>query len=817
MSPWWSPFGPTSTRDFLGGLSFTVNPQIGTCYPRREPMLVTHSQISLMSTLDGYLSQRGTTSPFMGPPTQAKDAKEKNKRNTFQLALTTDGFHSFAIFYYNNITWTTGHASNGNPCTGLGGQPAKAGFDYGDGSTFYTIPTSCSADVINVTETSNVASPGKWVFRIDNEVEQGGCEGEDLSSLRLRTSPSFISILGHVPLTLTGPCLSNASRVNCIFHDREKQVVPATVVDPATAECLVPYLYTNGRVTVELEYEILINSSIEHRNVSGYIYTIPPPDYKLNFSIHEMGSVQVTWDPENFPDEALLEMDVAQFNGTSWVDHGVLVVSVPNSGIYEGPVNNVNVLSGINQTFVASLKPLSGFEGQHWLLDNYLYSGLLHTNYGKTENTFDAWCQSWYELDPGPPTNIRPCPPLLEQAQQDLNFVRDTISGSLLEFYHPGAEASFRERNPIGQSGQQCIYKGGQILIGPPGGGTADLYSPNGILGILGHQWHDVRPWFYCCKWSANREESCRKYYAKRPSDAGTTYVPPRPGNGAGDPHITTFDLLTYTFNGVGEFWMIKDTGFGMQARMEQYVNPETQEAMYASIFTGFSFLVKGEAQVGAQNSQVKVQVQLLPQIQGGGMQVLLDSVAIDLLSDDMEPLTISHFGVFITILGRRQVTLAFSLGYTFNFISLDGVSINIEASASAQLRGLGNPRGLLGIFDGDNANDLTDPDGNILPITSNTETIHRSFGTKWKTTEADSLFSYRPGKSHASYQNEGFLPSFGTPGWSTLPENVRETCGNDQACVFDYVNTGSITFANNTKQVGFVSTKLWNLLRRLC
>uniref|UniRef100_A0AC34FLT9 NIDO domain-containing protein n=1 Tax=Panagrolaimus sp. ES5 TaxID=591445 RepID=A0AC34FLT9_9BILA len=41
------------------------------------------------------------------------DIPTRTIRNTFQATITTDGRHSFAIFYYNKIEWTTGKASNG--------------------------------------------------------------------------------------------------------------------------------------------------------------------------------------------------------------------------------------------------------------------------------------------------------------------------------------------------------------------------------------------------------------------------------------------------------------------------------------------------------------------------------------------------------------------------------------------------------------------------------------------------------------------------------------------------------------------------------
>ena len=49
---------------------------------------------------------------------------DTQRRNNYQSILATDGTTSFAILYFNKITWTTGTASGGNGC-GLGGVPAK--------------------------------------------------------------------------------------------------------------------------------------------------------------------------------------------------------------------------------------------------------------------------------------------------------------------------------------------------------------------------------------------------------------------------------------------------------------------------------------------------------------------------------------------------------------------------------------------------------------------------------------------------------------------------------------------------------------------
>ncbi|NXW52572.1 TECTA protein, partial [Nyctiprogne leucopyga] len=89
------------------------------------------------------------------------------KGNTFQAVLTTDTKTSFVIFNYGDIQWTTGEASDGDPETGLGGTPAHAGFNSGDETNFYNIPGSQTEAVINITQTSNVNVPGRWVFQVD--------------------------------------------------------------------------------------------------------------------------------------------------------------------------------------------------------------------------------------------------------------------------------------------------------------------------------------------------------------------------------------------------------------------------------------------------------------------------------------------------------------------------------------------------------------------------------------------------------------------------------------------------------------------------
>ena len=74
---------------------------------------------------------------------------------------------SFVIFLYadGRIQWTTGDNSGG--FRGLGGNEALAGINAGDGVGFVTIPRSLTTRIINIDQTSNVGTPGIWIFRVD--------------------------------------------------------------------------------------------------------------------------------------------------------------------------------------------------------------------------------------------------------------------------------------------------------------------------------------------------------------------------------------------------------------------------------------------------------------------------------------------------------------------------------------------------------------------------------------------------------------------------------------------------------------------------
>jgi hypothetical protein len=99
-------------------------------------------------------------------------ASRTDKLNAFQLILTDRSEIApgdFDVeFRYEQLEWTTGNASGGSG--GLGGVSAQVGFDAGDSTHFFKHPDSMTAEVLNLTNTSNVGEEGVWRFEIRSGV-----------------------------------------------------------------------------------------------------------------------------------------------------------------------------------------------------------------------------------------------------------------------------------------------------------------------------------------------------------------------------------------------------------------------------------------------------------------------------------------------------------------------------------------------------------------------------------------------------------------------------------------------------------------------
>ena len=126
----------------------------------------------------------------------------------------------------------------------------------------------------------------------------------------------------------------------------------------------------------------------------------------------------------------------------------------------------------------------------------------------RLERTRGAW---W--------TSLPRCPSKLcirkdgTPANPDSSKWKDPSRGGLiLSHYHPGGVFEMRSL-PVDGHGNQCVYDGnGDVLIGPPAGGTVDWASP-GWTYLWGHGPHDVNTYELAVRFSKVKD-----YYSVRPS-----------------------------------------------------------------------------------------------------------------------------------------------------------------------------------------------------------------------------------------------------------------------------------------------------------
>jgi hypothetical protein len=83
----------------------------------------------------------------------AESKLSKNKNNTFQAVLATNGLYSFVIFNYGKLNWPDSK------------ETFISGYNLGEGDTYYAM-TNVSSELYT---SSNVGIPSKWIFRVDTK------------------------------------------------------------------------------------------------------------------------------------------------------------------------------------------------------------------------------------------------------------------------------------------------------------------------------------------------------------------------------------------------------------------------------------------------------------------------------------------------------------------------------------------------------------------------------------------------------------------------------------------------------------------------
>jgi hypothetical protein len=269
-------------------------------------------------------------------------------------------------------------------------------------------------------------------------------------------------------------------------------------------------------------------------------------------------------------------------------------------------------------------------------------------------------------------------------------------------------------------------------------------------------------------------------------------------GSSNGDPHLVTLDGKPYDFQAVGEFTLVKSRSgdLEVQARQQPARTLGAISNNTLSLNTALAMRVAG-SRVGVYAAKKGMRVRV------NGRQVKTPT--------DGESVSLPGGGA----LAERadQLAVIWSDGSEARVWSVGsyGVAIMILPAPSRA----GDLVGLLGNFDGNEANDFATRAGKSIPAgallgtgTRAFNLLYRKFGESWRISQRQSLFDYGRGKSTRSYTRRAF-PSRRL-GVGSLPPALRRRAERIcraagvrgraalENCILDVAATGEAAFARD-------------------
>ncbi|CAH1237975.1 FBN3 [Branchiostoma lanceolatum] len=428
-------------------------------------------------------------------------------------------------------------------------------------------------------------------------------------------------------------------------------------------------------------------------------------------------------------------------------------------------------------------------------------------------------CRDWYNEEPDPDSWAREvmdtCPGYLSQAREEIGLW-EAISSS------EKGHVCFQRRFALSTGGNlDCCYKKeDQGLI-------TSLHMWNKGTGFV-HKYEkstnetseyylrDYLPRMWCCRRSRS-DKCCELYAEKRPTASHRKYTASFLATAYGEPHIRTLDGRTYTFNGHGEYVMLRSTAdaphtFMMQGRTDRPVMDGVR--IRATVFTA----------IAVQQPNNKVQVYL--DSNGTGVRVTIDDESIPLAAIADGSRTKFNDGLITVIHDAGKTSIC---GVVISYPSGISASIKAQAGLLTFVLGLGadmrsNLQGLLGNLNGDPNDDFILPNGSYVHATTPDEPtekeLYYNFGKMWSTrsvclcdhTDVNNVtlfHNYPTDPSHNSPENYGddnFVPKFFDDDDLFPNEETRKmamaACGADnRECIYDIALTSQVDIGLTTTQ----------------
>ncbi|XP_055426067.1 mucin-4 [Bubalus kerabau] len=380
-------------------------------------------------------------------------------------------------------------------------------------------------------------------------------------------------------------------------------------------------------------------------------------------------------------------------------------------------------------------------------------------------------CLQWLKRQPQWPSwgwNQISCPCSWNQGVLDLRF----------------QSISLRVSGLVAGSRQLCSFSSWR-------GGVCCRYGP---WGELLQGWRVQSPWQldqelelqnWCCHFNS-KPSFCALYQLRRPPVSCAGYQPSSLAWMVGDPHITTLDGVNYTFNGLGDFLLVRtqdrNSSFLLQGRTAQ------THSANATNFIGFAAEYRSSSL-----HPITVQWLLKP---NNTIHVQLNNqtIAFETNGEDTKDQEIfNSSGVIMTHYGST-ISASFDGAVAISVLAISNI-LHISCSLSKGYQN--HTEGLMGFWNGNPDDDFRMPNGSTIPKKSSEEMLFH-YGMTWKI-NGTSLFGKR---------DDHLLSSF-TPVFlsqllrnTSLNKNLTSSCHGDDQCIFDVLATGSEKLGNDTRAI---------------
>ncbi|XP_078573326.1 uncharacterized protein LOC144860112 [Branchiostoma floridae x Branchiostoma japonicum] len=427
-------------------------------------------------------------------------------------------------------------------------------------------------------------------------------------------------------------------------------------------------------------------------------------------------------------------------------------------------------------------------------------------------------CRDWHNEEPDPTSwaseVMHTCPGYLSQAREEIGLWEVTSSDN--------GHVCFQRRFALSSGGNlDCCYKKedqgliSSLHMWDKGTGFVHRYEKS-TNQTSPYYRRDYLPRMWCCHRSRS-DKCCELYAEKRPPASFRNYIASFLATAYGEPHIRTLDGRTYTFNGHGEYVMLRSTSaaphaFMMQGRTDRPVMDGVR--IRATVFTA----------IAVQQPNNKVQVYL--DSNGTGVEVTIDDENIPLAAIADGSQTKFDDGLITVIYDAGKSSIC---GVVISYPSGISASIKAQAGLLTFVLGLGadmrgNLQGLLGNLNGDPDDDFILPNGSYVhaakPDNPTEKELYYNFGKMWSLRSVclcdhtdvnnDTLFHNYPDdpsdNSPENYGDDDFVPKFFDDVDLFPNEETRKmaisTCGaENRECIYDIALTSQVDIGLGTTQ----------------